>query len=83
MKKESAHIVYSQYFHGEAESEHNYKEDNAYRNAQRKIRTRHIFKHLNHLEKPKMNSEKMVRLEKFCRFVVPEVKDHWMYQHPL
>ena len=43
VKKESAHIGYLQDFHGEAESEHNYKDDNAYSNEQRNIIIRNIF----------------------------------------
>ena len=80
MKKESAHIGYPQEFHGKSESEHNYKKENDYINAQRKRRVRNIFKHLNQLEKPKIMVENRVTLEKFCRFVVPEDKYYWMYQ---
>ena len=54
VKKDSAHIGYHQYFHGEAESKHNYKKDNSYRSSQRKIIIRNIFKHLKRLEKPKI-----------------------------
>ena len=54
VKKESAHIGYRQKFHGEAEYKQNYKKDNAYSGANRKIRIRNIFKHLNQLEKPKI-----------------------------
>ena len=56
VKKESAHIDYSQEFHGEADSEHNYKKNNAYRNVQRKRRIRNIFKYLKQLEKPKLRA---------------------------
>ena len=49
VKKESAHIGYCQEFHGEAESEHNYKKGGTYINLQRKIIIRNIFKHLKQL----------------------------------
>ena len=43
VKKELSHIGYIQESHGEAESEHNYKDDNAYSNEQRNIIIRNIF----------------------------------------
>ena len=46
VKKDLAYIGYCQEFHGEAESEHNYKNKSAYRNAQRNIVIRNIFKRL-------------------------------------
>ena len=46
--------IRGQEFHGEAEYKQNYKKDNAYSGANRKIRIRNIFKHLNQLEKPKI-----------------------------
>ena len=76
----SPHTGYRQGFHGEAESKHNYKKENSYIIAQRKIRIRNIFKDLKQLEKPKIRVEKRVTLAKLCRFVVHEDQDYWMYQ---
>ena len=82
VKKESAHIGYRQEFHGKSDSEHNYKKNNEYSNAQSKRRFRKKFKHLKQIEKPKIRIENRATLAKFRRFVVPEDQDYWMYQDP-
>ena len=43
VKKESGHIGYHQNSHGESDSKQNYKKDNAYSGAQKKIRNRNIL----------------------------------------
>ena len=80
VKKELAQIGYRQDFHGEAESEHNDKKDNSYRNEKRKRIIHKIFKHLNQPEKPKFRVENRVTFEKFRYFVVLEDQYYWMYQ---
>ena len=82
VKKQSAYIGYCEEFHGNAQSKHDYKKDNAYRGTQRKRRIINISKHLKKIEKPKVNVEKRVKLAKFHPFVVPEDQDYWMYQDP-
>ena len=68
VENESAHIGYFQYFHGEAESEYNYNNDNAYINVQRDIINKKYFKHSNQLEKPKVRVENRLMISKFRRF---------------
>ena len=65
VKKESDQIDYCKDFHGDSDSKHNYKKENTYRDAHRKIRIRNIFKHLKQLEKPKIRMEKRFTLSKF------------------
>ena len=80
MKKESAHIDYSQEFHGKAESRQNYRKESPYRysGVQKKI----IIRNLKHLKNPKIRAEKRVTLAKFRSFVVPKYQYYCMYQDP-